>query len=85
MREVVTGVWHWKAAHPEWMQGQTWDRMVSSYAIDTGEAVLLFDPVEVPGSSWSARAQSRLRARSTAATRPGSGYRSGSRRPTRPT
>jgi hypothetical protein len=41
MREVATGVWHWKAAHPEWKPGQTWDRMVSSYAVDTGEHVLL--------------------------------------------
>ena len=49
MREVATGVWHWKAAHPEWKAGQEWGRMVSSYAVDTGEAVLLFDPLDVPG------------------------------------
>jgi hypothetical protein len=48
VREVATGVWHWKAAHPEWNPGQTWDRMVSSYAVDTREEVLLFDPVDVP-------------------------------------
>ncbi len=48
MREVATGVWHWKAAHPEWKPGQKWDQMVSSYAVDTGESVLLFDPVDVP-------------------------------------
>ena len=48
MREVATGVWHWKAAHPEWKPGQTWDQMVSSYAVDTGEDVLLFDPVDPP-------------------------------------
>jgi hypothetical protein len=48
MREVATGVWHWKAPHPEWNARQTWDRLVSSYAIDTGEDVLLFDPVAVP-------------------------------------
>ena len=48
MREVATGVWHWKAPHPEWRPGQTWDRMVSSYAIDTGDDVLLFDPVDPP-------------------------------------
>jgi len=48
MREVVTGVWHWKAAHPEWKPGQKWDQMVSSYAVDTGESVILFDPVDVP-------------------------------------
>lgn len=48
MREVATGVWHWKAAHPEWEPGQRWDRMVLSYGVDTGEDVLLFDPVDVP-------------------------------------
>ena len=48
MREVATGVWQWRAAHPEWKPGQTWDRMVSSYAVDTEEGVLLFDPLDVP-------------------------------------
>jgi hypothetical protein len=48
MREVVTGVWHWQAPHPEWNPPQTWGRLVSSYAIDTGDDVLLFDPVGVP-------------------------------------
>ena len=48
MREVATGVWHWKAAHPEWKPGRRWDRMVSCYAVDTGEGVLVFDPLDVP-------------------------------------
>ena len=48
MREIATGVWHWRAAHPEWAPGQTWDRMVSCYAIDSGADLLLFDPVDVP-------------------------------------
>jgi len=48
MREVATGVWQWRAPHPEWKPDQTWDRMVSSYAIETEEGVLLFDPVDVP-------------------------------------
>jgi glyoxylase-like metal-dependent hydrolase (beta-lactamase superfamily II) len=48
VREVATGVWHWRAAHPEWKPGQKWDRIVSSYAVDTDEAVLLFDPLDVP-------------------------------------
>jgi glyoxylase-like metal-dependent hydrolase (beta-lactamase superfamily II) len=48
MREIVTGGWHWKAAHPEWKPGQTRDRMVSSYAVDTAEGVLLLDPLDVP-------------------------------------
>jgi hypothetical protein len=25
MREVATGVWHWRAAHPEWKPGQKWE------------------------------------------------------------
>ena len=48
MREVATGVWHWKAAHPEWKPGQSWNQLVSSYAVDTGEGLVLFDPVGVP-------------------------------------
>jgi hypothetical protein len=43
MREVVTGVWHWKAEHPEWNSRQTWNRMVSSNAVDTGEDVVAGD------------------------------------------
>ncbi len=42
MREVRAGIWHWEAHHPEW--GET----VSSYAIDDGERLLLFDPLSVP-------------------------------------
>jgi glyoxylase-like metal-dependent hydrolase (beta-lactamase superfamily II) len=48
VREVATGVWHWKAAHPEWKSGQEWDRMVSSYAVETEQGLLLFDPLDVP-------------------------------------
>jgi glyoxylase-like metal-dependent hydrolase (beta-lactamase superfamily II) len=48
VREVATGVWQWRAAHPEWEPGQAWDQMVSSYAVDTGQHVLLFDPLDVP-------------------------------------
>lgn len=48
MGEIASGVWHWRAAHREWQPGQTWDRMVSSYAIDTGDDVVLFDPVDPP-------------------------------------
>jgi glyoxylase-like metal-dependent hydrolase (beta-lactamase superfamily II) len=42
MREVRPGVWHWEAMHPEWKQ------VVSSYAIDDGERLLLFDPLDPP-------------------------------------
>jgi glyoxylase-like metal-dependent hydrolase (beta-lactamase superfamily II) len=48
VREVAPGVWQWQAEHPEWKPGQTWDRIVSSYAVDIEEGVLLFDPLDVP-------------------------------------
>ncbi len=66
MREVQTGVWHWKAPHPEWAgpenealrrrlgamdetPNESAHGVVSSYAIDDGERLLLFDPLAVPG------------------------------------
>ena len=52
MREIRTGVWHWQATHPEWepgKDGRDWpERRVSSYAIDDGKRLLLFDPLAVP-------------------------------------
>ena len=51
MREVQPGVWHWTARHPEWEPEADWDETkvdVSSYAIDHGERLLLFDPLAVP-------------------------------------
>ena len=48
MREVQTGLWHWEAPHPEWKPGSDWPRLVSSYALDDGERLLLFDPLAPP-------------------------------------
>ena len=48
MRELQTGLWHWEAPHPDWKPGEEWDQSVSSYAIDDGERLLLFDPLAPP-------------------------------------
>ena len=48
MRELRPGLWHWDAPHPEWTEGEPWPQTVSSYAIDDGERLLLFDPLAVP-------------------------------------
>ncbi len=48
MRELGPGLWHWQAPHPEWRETEPWDVNVSSYAIDDGERLLLFDPLAVP-------------------------------------
>lgn len=65
MREVVTGVWHWEAPHPDWAgpenealrqrltetpetPNEAARGVVSSYAVDDDERLLLFDPLAVP-------------------------------------
>jgi glyoxylase-like metal-dependent hydrolase (beta-lactamase superfamily II) len=46
--QVQKGVWHWEAPHPDWKPGANWDQIVSSYAIDDGDRLLLFDPMAPP-------------------------------------
>jgi glyoxylase-like metal-dependent hydrolase (beta-lactamase superfamily II) len=48
MRQLQPGLWHWQAPHPEWKDGQPWGPEVSSYAIDDGTHLLLFDPLDLP-------------------------------------
>jgi len=48
VRELEQGLWHWQAEHPDWVAGEPWDPAVSSYAIDDGTRLLLFDPLGVP-------------------------------------
>ena len=63
MRELRTGLWPWEAPHPDW-SGPEYEPLrrrlatspetpskagvVSSYAIESGDQVLLFDPLAVP-------------------------------------
>jgi hypothetical protein len=48
VRELQAGLWHWQAPHPDWTPDERWPQVVSSYAIDDGARVLLFDPLAVP-------------------------------------
>jgi len=48
VRELRPGLWHWQARHPEWRDAEPWDANVSSYAVDDGGRLLLFDPLGVP-------------------------------------
>ena len=48
MRELQDGLWHWQARHPDWAPGEPWGPEVSSYALDDGGRLLLFDPLAVP-------------------------------------
>jgi glyoxylase-like metal-dependent hydrolase (beta-lactamase superfamily II) len=46
---VRTGLWHWEARHPDWTPAAGgWGPEVSSYAIDAGDRLLLFDPLALP-------------------------------------
>jgi glyoxylase-like metal-dependent hydrolase (beta-lactamase superfamily II) len=49
VRELSPGLWHWQARHPDWESSEPWDPNVSSYALDDGARLLLFDPLGVPG------------------------------------
>jgi hypothetical protein len=48
VRELRAGLWHWQAPHPDWTPDEWWPQQVSSYAIDDGARLLLFDPLAVP-------------------------------------
>ena len=52
MRELEPGLWWWEAVHPEWTDAdaatQDWGPEVSSYAIEDGGRLLLFDPTTPP-------------------------------------
>jgi glyoxylase-like metal-dependent hydrolase (beta-lactamase superfamily II) len=63
VRELRTGLWHWEAPHPDWSgpenealrarlagtdETPSQAGVVSSYAIQNGDQVLLFDPLAVP-------------------------------------
>lgn len=57
VRELQPGLWHWRAAHPDWSSSEPWGQEVSSYAIDDGTRVLLFDPLGVPDDIFDLAAE----------------------------
>jgi glyoxylase-like metal-dependent hydrolase (beta-lactamase superfamily II) len=65
VRELADGVWHWEARHPEWTPEEGglhgWGPEVSSYAVATGDRLLVFDPVGLP-SELEELARSRVTA-----------------------
>jgi len=52
MQELRPGLWTWTAAHPDWTEDeggpQGWDRVVRSYAYDSGPSLVLIDPLAPP-------------------------------------
>ena len=52
MQQLRPGLWTWTAAHPGWTEGEGgpegWDRLVRSYAYDSGPCLVLIDPLAPP-------------------------------------
>jgi glyoxylase-like metal-dependent hydrolase (beta-lactamase superfamily II) len=48
VNELAPGLWHWQGTHPQWRDSEPWDPNVSSYAVDDGERLLVFDPIAPP-------------------------------------
>jgi hypothetical protein len=58
VRQVLDGVVRWEVPHPEWTphdaeDGQGWDRIVSSYLVETAVGPVLIDPL-VADDGWDA-------------------------------
>jgi|SRR6478735_10061067 len=54
IRDVADGLWLWRQPHPDW-QGQTdWEPAVSSFAVASGGARVLLDPLAPPPSAREA-------------------------------
>ena len=48
MLETRPGVYFWQARHPEWVPNDGWDELVTSYALDDGEELVVIDPLVPP-------------------------------------
>lgn len=46
--EVTTGLWVWRAAHPQWQPNQGWEPVVASTCVESGGEVLVLDPLAPP-------------------------------------
>jgi glyoxylase-like metal-dependent hydrolase (beta-lactamase superfamily II) len=52
MKELRPGLWTWSGPHPDWTPDsggpEGWEQEVRSYALDAGDALVLFDPLVEP-------------------------------------
>ena len=62
MQELQTGLWYWTATHPEWTpaNAEGWGPEVSSYAVDDGTRLLLFDPIAPPSEIHALAAEREM-------------------------
>jgi glyoxylase-like metal-dependent hydrolase (beta-lactamase superfamily II) len=48
MLETRPGVYFWQARHPDWVPDDGWEEVVTSYALDGGEQLVVIDPLAPP-------------------------------------
>jgi hypothetical protein len=49
VRELAGGLWTWTARHPDWTEDEKdWGPEVRSYALETDDGLILFDPIAPP-------------------------------------
>jgi len=48
MLETRPGVYFWQAPHPEWVPNDGWGEVVTSYALDDGNRLVVIDPLAPP-------------------------------------
>jgi hypothetical protein len=48
IRDVTDGLWLWRQRHPAWQEGFDWEPEVASFAVESGGATLLLDPLAPP-------------------------------------
>jgi glyoxylase-like metal-dependent hydrolase (beta-lactamase superfamily II) len=51
IRDVATGLWLWRVAHPNWNPGVEWEPLVTSTCVESGEEVAFLDPIAPPGEA----------------------------------
>jgi len=55
VRDVLPGLWLWRQPHPDWRDGNDWEREVSSFAVESRGIAVLIDPLAPPpgaGDVW---------------------------------
>ena len=48
VRDVADGLWLWRQPHPDWTEGSDWRPEVASFAVASGGARVLLDPLAPP-------------------------------------
>lgn len=51
LRDVAPGLWLWRIEHPAWKEGIGWEPLVSSACVESGDEVVLLDPLAPPSDA----------------------------------